>query len=106
MNNQLKRTDLKPAEREQLYQYHLARVHDFQHERFIHLIVTFFFAALLIGSMIAWMYLPLTVHSLRWPLGIQTLILFVLEIAYVVHYYHLENGVQSLYAITEQFRKK
>ena len=30
-----------------LGQYHNEAVHNFQHERFIHLIVTFFFAALL-----------------------------------------------------------
>ena len=90
-------------EREQLYQYHLARVHDFQHERLVHLLVTFFFAFLLIATVIAWMFIPISVPSLAWPLGFQALLLFALEVAYVWHYYRLEIGVQSLYSIHEQF---
>lgn len=95
---------LKTADREALYRYHLERVKDFQHERLIHLIVTLFFAVLFIVSMIAWLIAPTFIPGLRWPLGIQTLILFILDVFYVAHYYHLENGVQSLYEITEKFR--
>lgn len=103
MQNQLAKK-LPAAEREQLYRYHLARVQDFQHERLIHLLVTFFFAFLLIGTIIAWMFVPLSVPSLTWPLGFQALLLLALEVAYIWHYYRLENGVQSLYQITEQFK--
>lgn len=103
MQNQLAK-DLPAPERKQLYHYHLARVRDFQHERLIHLLVTFFFAFLLIGSVVAWVSLSVTVPQLGWPLGAQVLLLFVLTCAYVWHYYHLENGVQSLYDITEQFK--
>ena len=33
-------------------------------------------------------------------LGLLALILFVLELAYIRHYYQLENGVQRLYELT------
>lgn len=94
---------LSEQERKQLLKYHVKRVRDFQHERLIHLLVTFFFAILLIGAMLAWLYLP----PAGFPLPFYALltILFVLEAAYIRHYYQLENGVQSLYALTEKLGK-
>ena len=92
------------AAREQLYHYHLARVRDFQHERAIHLAVTLFFAFLLLLSVTALVCTPLALPTLAWPLGALTVILFTVQVFYVAHYYQLENGVQSLYGITEQFR--
>lgn len=92
------------AQREQLYQYHLARVSDFQHERLIHLLVTLFFSLLLVASVTAWLLASAAIPALFIPLGALTIILFALDVAYIIHYYHLENGVQSLYAITEQFK--
>jgi hypothetical protein len=91
-----------PEARERLYTYHIDRVHDFQHERLIHLLVTFFFAFLLIGAVTALLVQPLP--ELRWPLGALSAILLILELAYIRHYYQLENGVQSLYPLTETLR--
>lgn len=96
--------DLSEEERERLYAYHVDRVHDFQHERLIHLLVTFFFALLLIGSGTALLVQPL--QELRWPLSILSMILLVLELAYIRYYYQLENGVQSLYPLTEELSSK
>lgn len=89
--------------RKLLLKYHVKRVRDFQHERLIHLLVTFFFAFLFFGSFIAWMALSLS--QFFWPLTALTAILFILEMAYVRHYYQLENGVQSLYELTEKLGK-
>ena len=86
-----------------LLKYHVKRVRDFQHERLIHLLVTFFFAFLFLGSFIAWLALPFS--QFFWPLTALTAILFVLEMAYIRHYYQLENGVQSLYELTEKLGK-
>ncbi len=93
---------LSPAERAELYRYHIDRVRDFQHERLVHLLVAFFFALLLIGSIVAFLVQPMP--ELRLPLGILSAILLALELAYIRHYYQLENGVQSLYPLTEHLR--
>lgn len=102
MLDEMKKT-LSPEKRQALYRYHVKRVRDFQHERLIHLLVTFFFAFLFLLSFAAWMALPFS--QLFWPLTVLTVLLLVLELAYIRHYYQLENGVQSLYEITETLGK-
>lgn len=92
--------ELPKEERKRLYKYHIHRVRDFQHERLIHLLVTFFFASLLIGALLAWLYMP--APGISWPFYILLVILFILELAYIHHYYQLENSVQSLYALTKK----
>ncbi|MDR1010891.1 MAG: hypothetical protein LBM04_07150, partial [Opitutaceae bacterium] len=59
-----------------LLAYHLAQTQAFQHERLIHLLVTFFFALLLIGAIIGALLWPV------WQLLAVTLILAVTEILY------------------------
>lgn len=86
-----------------LLNYHDMQVKNFQHERAIHLAVTFFFAGIAIGSWIAlyaWMF---TVGG-EWDivtalLTVLALILTILEGFYVRFYYHLENRTQKLYAL-------
>ena len=63
----------------------------FQHERFIHLIVTVTFAILALMGILASLFYP------QIPLLILTLLFIVLLVPYVRHYYILENGVQELY---------
>ena len=75
----------------ELARYHRTRVQEFQHERLIHLLVTFFFAGLFLASLAAFLATA--------AMGLA-LILFVLELAYIRHYYQLENGVQRLYELT------
>jgi fatty acid desaturase len=95
--------ELSAEERKQLAKYHSRRVRDFQHERLIHLLVTFFFAGLFLGSFVTWFVLPFS--SLFWPLTVLTTLLLVLELAYIRHYYQLENSVQSLYTLSEKLGK-
>lgn len=95
---------LSSAERDKLYTYHIDRVRDFQHERLIHLIVTCLFTLLLLAAITALLVQPLS--ELQLTLGLLTAIFFVMELAYVRHYYQLENGVQSLYALTERLREE
>lgn len=100
MHQQLAKTNLSSQQYDNLCSYHLARVHDFQNERLIHLLVTFFFAGLLLLSIFSLCFTPLP--ELHWPLSLLVVILGVLELAYIRHYYQLENGTQRLYAITKQ----
>ena len=88
---------LSPEEREALKEQLLVQTGFFQHERLIHLIVTHMFALITIVTLVAMMYFQ----------TIATLVLFVLEIAllfpYIIHYYHLENGTQTLYTFYDRF---
>lgn len=88
---------LSPQERESLKEQLLVQTGFFQHERLIHLIVTHIFAMITIVTMAVMLYFK----------TIPLFILFVLEIGllfpYIVHYYHLENGTQTLYTYYDRF---
>lgn len=64
----------------------------FQHERLIHLIVTLAFAIMELACA-----LVTTITGLLAPAALMIAFLLPL-VPYVVHYYHLENGTQRLYA--------
>ena len=92
-----------------MYDYHTIRVRDFQHERLIHLLVTFFFAGLWLLSTGGGLYVltlaadpsgPM-LNILAWTL---CPLLFLTELFYVRHYYKLENGTQALYVLTKKMR--
>jgi len=110
IESQISLLDDKKAKQkaEDLYYYHVDRVHDFQHERLIHLLVTLFFSGLLILSIIGMMWIAMLNISGMILLSILLLILgvilFVTVLFYVRHYYRLENGVQRLYASSEKLR--
>lgn len=68
---------------------HLIKISFFQHERFIHLIVTLTYALLFI--------LSLALISVYLLFGIVSFIFLCFLIPYIYHYFYLENGVQYLY---------
>lgn len=76
---------------EKLIKEHLVQIGFFMHERLIHLIVTVLFAICTIISAFAFLAFS--------NIGILalTLLLLVLLVPYVAHYYLLENGVQKMY---------
>ncbi len=76
--------------------YHMALIGFMQHERLVHLIVTLFFALLLLASV------ALTVIYPVWQLLLIDIILAATETIYIFHYYRLENGVQRWYRIYQQ----
>jgi hypothetical protein len=97
------------AEVRTFYNGHINRVRDFQHERLIHLIVTLFFAFLLLASAAGGLFAlnlaadpsgPM-LNLLTWSLCV---LLFLTEIFYIRHYYILENGTQSLYTVSKQLQ--
>ena len=71
---------------------HLVQVSFFQHERLVHLLVTLAFALMELASAVAAVLLPQPV------IGVLALLLLVLLVPYIVHYYFLENETQKLYA--------
>lgn len=83
--------NLSEEERGKMARRILVQIEFFQHERFIHLIVTVTFAILLLMSiLVGFFQMNVTV------LLLDTLF-FVLLVPYIKHYYLLENGVQKLY---------
>ena len=83
--------------------YLLTQIEFFQHERLIHLLVTLAFAIFEVLCVVA-ISLSYTLGSsgccdLGGPIGLAVLaiMILVLLVPYVRHYYILENGVQKLY---------
>lgn len=74
----------------------------FQHERLIHLIVTFFFALFLLIEIYALFTLPFSYAPVC---GVLVVLFFVLVVAYVFHYYFLENSVQQMYKMRDEITR-
>ena len=74
----------------------LVQIGFFQHERLIHLIVTVLFGLATVITIPA--YLILREPALLVLGGLFLCLLF----PYIVHYFHLENGVQQLYLYYNQ----
>jgi hypothetical protein len=91
-------TELSVNEREKLREELLIQIGFFQHERLIHLIVTVTFAVLTVSSLfVSYFYQTLGLYLL-------IVLLLVLLIPYIRHYYLLENGVQRLYKYYDQLK--
>ena len=76
---------------------HLIKIRFFQHERLIHLIVTLFFSFLFM--------IFLFLIALHYVFAIVAFIFMIFVLCYIVHYYHLENGVQYLYKQYDELKK-
>ena len=77
----------------ELIEYHKTMTAQFQHERFIHLVVTLFFSLFLILFFGMFLFAAL---SLPGDSGM------LVTIFYIHHYYQLENGTQKLEDITKK----
>lgn len=74
-----------------LAQQLLVRIGFYQHERLIHLIVTMSFAIFFLLSLIL---VSINVYFLA-----LSVLLLVLLVPYIAHYYFLENSTQELYKV-------
>lgn len=72
----------------------------YQHERLVHLIVTFLTAIATILFLFGFLFFN----------NIAILILFIITailfVFYIIHYYNLENGVQKLYNLYFEIKEK
>ncbi len=89
--------DISEQEKKQMLDDMLIQIGFFQHERLIHLIVTVTFALLTIIAIMGTLIVP------QPALFALVLLLLVLLIPYIRHYYILENGVQKLYQYYDRF---
>ena len=69
----------------------LQRIAFYSHERLVHLLVTLAFAILFMLAL----FMYLTVHGAG--LLILCILILILLVPYIKHYYFLENSVQKLY---------
>jgi len=72
----------------------------FQHERFVHLIVTFFVGVCAVLFLLGFLQFE---NISIFILFIITLCLFI---PYIFHYYYLENGTQKLYDLYLDLSRK
>ena len=76
----------------------LIKIYFFQHERLIHLIITLFYVIMFL--------LFLILVSISYIFIIPAFILLIFVIFYIIHYFRLENGVQSLYFLYDEIKNK
>lgn len=87
-----------------LLSYHDMMTRNFQHERQIHLLITLFFAGLML---ISWALLSAVLimngyNLALLPVGLLALILTILEGFYISYYYRLENRIAKLYSLADK----
>ncbi len=89
-----------PDEMKTAYSDILTQIAFFQHERLIHLIVTVTFAIL------ALMSLQFFILTGMFAVMMLFLLLMLLLVPYIRHYYILENGTQRLYELYDIIHKE
>jgi hypothetical protein len=91
--------NLQQEELKELIEYHDKQIQWMQHERIVHLIVMLFvclFTLLSLGFAVVKPALP----------GIALCALsMILTIAYIIHYFRLENGVQRWYDLSNKIKQ-
>ncbi|MEE0859127.1 MAG: DUF1676 domain-containing protein [Acutalibacteraceae bacterium] len=90
--------ELTEQEKEKLNKELQTKIGYFQHERIVHLIVMFLVALCTIISMMGFVAFQ--------SIGVALLFvaLMCLLVPYIVHYFHLENGVQKLYTYYDKVK--
>jgi len=90
----------KIEKKDELLEEILIQIKFFQHERLVHLIVTFMTAL----ATILFLFFSVLLESIGMTL--LFIITFCLFVPYIFHYYYLENGVQALYKKYFQIKEK
>lgn len=85
---------------ESVCEEHLIQIGFFQHERLIHLLVTLTFAIMAMGVM------GIIIISGMMSLVLLEILLLVLLVPYIMHYYLLENEVQHMYEQYDEMLKR
>lgn len=85
---------------EKLKREMLVKIQFMQHERLIHFMVTILFALLMFMSLIAFFV------SGNLGMLAAAVLMLILLVPYIAHYYFLENGVQKLYGIYDKVCEK
>lgn len=78
----------------------ILQIRFFAHERLAHLLVTLFFALLLVLGILFFHAFPSI------PVFLLSVAFLALLVPYIRHYYILENGTQRLYALYDELNRK
>jgi len=100
ISEKAEKNEFSTEELEVLRQQASLQIAFFQHERLIHLIVTMTFALM---TMITLAGICITGYL---PLTALMVLLLVLLIPYIRHYYILENGTQTLYRYYDSLERE
>jgi hypothetical protein len=84
----------------ELLAYHDKQIQWMQHERLVHLIVTLFVCLFMLLS---WGF---AIINTSIPAIALAVLLLILSIAYIIHYYRLENRVQKWYLLSCEIRAR
>ena len=98
--NEMLNKNLNNEELNKLLSYHDQQIRWMQHERLVHLIVMLFvcfFTLLIFGF---------TLIKASMPVLLLAVIFLILSVAYLIHYFRLENGVQKWYDISNKIRQR
>ena len=82
----------------ELLEYHDKQIRWMQHERMVHLITMLFVCLFTLLS------LGFTIVNPALPGIALCALLIILTLAYVIHYYRLENGVQRWYDLSNEIK--
>ena len=85
---------------ETAYEYAKVQIAWLSHERLVHLLVTLFISFVLILAALGFLLLQNPLF------GVMAILLMILVLFYLFHYYQLENGVQRLYKIASQIHAR
>lgn len=96
--NEMLRKDLSRDEQQELLAYHDKQIQWMQHERMAHLVTMLFVCLFFL------LCFGFTMVILSLPYILLSAILMILSVAYIIHYYRLENGVQRWYALSNQIK--
>jgi hypothetical protein len=92
--------NLSRNELQALLTHHNKQIQWMQHERLVHLIVMLFVCLFMLLS------LGFAVINTSITTIVLTVLLLVLSVAYIIHYYRLENGVQRCYLLSGEIKKR
>jgi hypothetical protein len=92
--------DLNPETWRELLEDHDQQILWMQHERLVHLLVML--SVCLFSLLALWLSIfePILPHFVLFGL------LLILAVAYIIHYYRLENGVQRWYELSNRIRSR
>ena len=92
----------------ELRKYHAEMLHNFQHERAMHLAVMLFFIGVTLIFIAISVCSALFSHDSMFTIFASIIagLLFITSVCYVRHYYFLENHIQKLYDTTTKLHKK
>lgn len=91
--------DLQPEALKDLLDYHDKQIQWMQHERIVHLITMLFVCLFTLLS------LGFAVLAPALPAIALCVLLMLLTLAYIIHYYRLENNVQRWYDLSNKIKQ-